>query len=533
MKLPKRLVRMPDLVMVRLVLGTLLAALCALAVAGCGGGGSGESGGTEPAAVAPAGSPVYVEASIQPEGETKTNIEALAKNLAGIDDLGGLIATELEKSASNEGDEVDFEKEVEPWLGEKGAVFFPEFENGESNDSVVAIQVTDAGAAEDFLDKHAKSGGEPAEDGSYEGVDFKIEKNGTAVGVFEELLIVAQSEDLFKQTVEAAEGESLAEEDKFAEAVSEVPDGSAADVYVDIGALIKAAGSGVDPQAKMFLDSIGIEPEGATAVASAIPGSDQLEIDLSTDAAGENPPSGDASEMLGSLPADSVLALASAEFGKRFSEGIDKLDAQGIPGQVPPHQLKQTLKQQSGIDLESIASSIGDVGLFVEGGNAQSLGGALVLGTEDPTQASNTVSNIGLFLRASGTPGITAISGKATGFSIRSPELGRQPVVVAAKGARIAIAYGLAAATAALGESGGTLADSPTYKEALGALGGTPVSGFVDGHAALQLISSMIPPGEEEFRKAKKYLTKVDYVAIGSEASGDLVKAKLIVGVGK
>ncbi len=107
--------------------------------------------------------------------------------------------------------------------------------------------------------------------------------------------------------------------------------------------------------------------------------------------------------------------------------------------------------------------------------------------------------------------------------------------MIAAQGERIAIAYGLPAATRALAtDSGQTLADSPTYKEAVSALGGTPITGFVDGPAALNLASALIPADEEEgFLEAKPYLNKIDYLAIGSGASGELATAKLIAGIGK
>jgi hypothetical protein len=332
--------------------------------------------------------------------------------------------------------------------------------------------------------------------------------------------------------VDASGGDSLADEEAFDSAISDVPEGSAADVYVDVGALIEESGNEIDPETQTFLDSVGIEPREATAVASLIPGSDQIEIDLSTNLSGDNPPSGDASELLGSLPATSIAAFASADFGERFNEGIDQIDEQGIPGEVPPNQLKKTLKK-AGVDLEAIASSIGDVGAYATGNSERSLGGALVLSTENAAQAQNTVSNIGLFLRSTGAPGITRLSKGASGFSIRSPELGRQPVVVAAKGDRIAIGYGLAPTLASFEESGQTLADSAAYKEAVSALGGTPITAFVDGPAALKLASAIVPPGEEEFQEAKQYLSKIDYAALGSEASDGLATAKLIVGVGK
>jgi Protein of unknown function (DUF3352) len=524
---------MPALVKLRLVLPTLLVVTSALLAAGCGGGNS-SSGGTDPATVAPAKTPLYVDFTIRPEGETKANLEALAQKLAGIDDVGGLIVSELEESASDEGEEVDFDKEIKPWLGERAGFVYPNYEGGDFNDFAAAIQVSDSGEAEDFVDKHVESGDEKFEDGSFEGVDFKVGEDGTTVGLIGELLVIGSGEGVFKEVVTASKGESLADESTYTDAISEAPSDSAADVYVDIGSLIGEAEAGgeVDRSTKLFFENVGIELDEATALASLVPGSDQLEIDLSSNATGDNPPSGDASELLGSLPADSVGALASAEFGKRFNEGIDQIDEQGIPGQVPPHQLKKALKQ-AGIDLESIAGSIGDVGLFVEGDSERNLAGAMVLATDSATQATNTVSNLGLFLRASGLPGVTAVNGKASGFSVRSAELGRNPVVVIAKGERIAIGYGLSSALAGLEKDGETLGDSPAYKEAVDSLGGTPISAFVDGAAALKLASAIVPPTEEGFREAKRYLTKVDYLALGAEASGGLATAKLIVGVGK
>lgn len=532
MKLSKRGARVPALVKLRLVLPVFLAALVALFVAGCGGSSDSGSSGADPASVMPPGIPLYVSATLQPEGEAKKNIETLAKELAGVDDLGGLIIEEFENSAAGEGEEYDFEKEVTPWLGKEGALLLQEYGGEHFEGFGAAIQVTDEDEARAFIKKQAEARGEEPKDGSYEGVDFIVEDDGSAVGVFNELVVAGENEAIFESMVDASEGENLAGEDAFNSAIANVPDESTADVYVDIGGLIKEAGNEIDANTQTFLDSFGIEPKEATAVASLVPNSDNVEIDLSSNISGENPPSGDASELLGSLPGTAVGAFASAEFGKRFNEGIDRIDEQGIPGQVPPHELKKTLKE-AGVDLEAIANSIGDVGVYVTGNSEKTLAGALVMEAESDTQATNTVSNVGLFLRKAGVPGVTKITEGATGFSIRSAELGRQPVVVAAKGSRIVIGYGLAATLSAFQESSKTLADNPGFQEAEGALGGTPIAAFVDGHSALNLASALVPPGEEGFREAKKYLTKVDYLAIGSEASDGLATAKLILGVGK
>jgi hypothetical protein len=523
---------MPRSVKLRLVPFLLLAALAALFVVGCGGGDDGGSGDADPASIAPAQAPVFIDFSVRPDPETGENIDALAQKIAGIDSVGDLIITELESSASEDDEEFDYEKEVAPWLGEKGGLFLQEYEDDDFEGYGAAVQTSDEDAAREFINKQIeRDEDEEVKDGSYEGVDFKVEEDETTFGVFDGLVAFAEDEATFKTMVDAANGENLAGNDVYTGAVADVPEGSAANVYVDIGALIKESGDEIDDETRLFLDSVGIEPDEATAVASLVPGSDQIEIDLSTNLSGENPPAGDASELLGSLPATSVGAFAAAEFGDRFNEGIDQIDKQGIPGEVPPNQLKKTLKE-AGIDLESIAGSIGNVGAYVTGNSESSLGGALIMETEDATQAQNTVSNIGLFLRSANVPGITVVKEDgATGFSIRDAELGRQPVVVAAKGNRIAIGYGLASTLSAFQEASKTLADLPAYKDAVSALGGTPITAFVDGPAALNLASAVIPPGEEEFEAAEQYLEKIDYIAIGSEASDGLATAKLLVGI--
>jgi hypothetical protein len=512
-----------------------LAVALGLLAAGCGGGG-GESSGGDPASLAPASAPVFIEATILPQGQMKSKIESLASSVAGIDDLGELLVEKAEQAAADSKEPFDYAKDVEPWLGEKAGLYLESYDGEDFNGYGIAVQATDPGAAQSFIDKFVKtdSGGD-LEDKSYEGVEYKVEpEDGEAIGVVGDFVAFSESEKGFKAMVDASDGESLAGDDSYTGAVGNVPDGTLADAFVDIGALIEESGGTIDPETQQFLETAGLEPKEATAVASLVPGSDQIEIDLSTDVAGESPAPGDASDLLSSLPGGSFAALAAADFGQRLGEAIDNLDRTGVPGQIPPNELKKTMSA-AGIDLEKISDSIGNVAVFAEGNSESNLTGAVVMETSGSKEATNTVSNIGLLLRASRTPGVTALSGKAVGFSIRDPELGRQPLVVAAEGDRIAISYGLAASAQALSAgSGSTLGSNPEFKEAVAALGGTPISGFVNGPAAVALAGNLIPSGDAaEFEEARPYLEKVGYVAIGAGSSGDEATAKLIVGVGK
>ena len=230
-----------------------------------------------------------------------------------------------------------------------------------------------------------------------------------------------------------------------------------------------------------------------------------------------------------------MTSSRNLDFGKGLGEAIDRLDAQGIPGQLEPNELKGAL-EAAGVNLDQIAASIGDLGVYAQGNTEKNLAGAVVLETTSAKEATNTVANIGLLLRASGTAGVTAVNGQVSGFSIRGSNLGPKPIVVAAEGERIAIAYGLAAAVQALKAAGSaSLGQNPQFKEAAAALGETPISGFVAGPAALQIATQLAGGTEqsEGFEEARPYLEKIAYVGIGSTVSGELTTAKLIVGLTK
>jgi hypothetical protein len=493
----------------------LLSVALALAVpialaAGCGS----SSSGSQVAELTPPGVPVFVEGTLQPEGELKSNTEAIAERVAGIDNLGEYIVEKLEASAQDEGEPINFTKEIEPWLGERTGVFFERLEEGnEFSGAGAIVESTDTDATQEFIDKQ------------------KEDNEGKVVGLVGDFLVVAEDQKVFDEVEEASEGESLAAEDTFSKAISAASDGSLADVYVDVGKLIDQSGGQIDPTARQILGNAGIDPSEATAVASVVPGSDQVAVEFSSDLAGQEAPTGDASSLLGELPGDAFAGIAVSGLGKQLNEAIDSLDKQGIPGTIPPGQLKTGLKQL-GIDLEGLADSVQDAGVFATGDSQGSLGGALVLSTKG-SQAVETVSNIVTLLHSAHVEGVSVLGGKYAGFSVRSDELGEKPLVVAAKEGRIAIGYGLPATLEGLlaGSKGKTLSEDPAYGDAVASLGDTPIAGFAGGPAALSLADALIPSSDEGFEEAKKYLKSIRFLALGSASQDELATAELIIGL--
>jgi hypothetical protein len=506
------------------------AAILALAalLAGCG---SSSSSGSDPASLAPPGAPIFVQGTVQPSGELKSNTDAIAEKIGGVANLGAFVVEKLEASARAEGEPFDFEKEVEPWLGEKGGAFFERLEGGNATDFGVMVESTDTEAAREFVEDQTKASKSPYAKKTYEGVEYELGgPEEHAVGVVGDFLVMTEGEKVFEDVVKASNGESLAGEDRFSKAISAASDGSLADVYVDVGGLIEESGGEIAPQAKGILQNAGIDPSEATAVASVIPGSDQIEVDLSSDLGGEKAPSGDATSLLGSLPSTSFAALATSGFGDQVQEALDSLDAEGIPGTIPPHQLKKGIKE-FGVDLEGLVESLKEAAVFATGNSESTLGGALVV-TAEGHKALEAVERAVTLVRAFHVKGVSLLGGKTSGFAVHSAELGPKPLVVAAEEGRVAIGYGVPQTLLGLkAPAGKTLSDNPAYKEAVSALGSTPISGFVDGAASLKLAEALVPSSEQGFQEAKKYLKNIAFVGIGTGTEGELATAKAIVGL--
>ncbi len=476
---------------------------------------------------APPGSLVFVEAKLRPTGAMKSNLDAASRRITGRA-LGEFVLGEIEKSAGDAERPLDFDREVEPWLGEVGAVAFERLVSGELSEPLIAVQTTDPEATEKLIAERANAGDEDAD---YAGVDFKVSDSGDrAIGLIDDALVLAAGEREFKTAVDAAQGDSLADEDRFQETVAVASDASFADAYVDIGGILEQSDDRIDPRVRGVLRGAGLDPSEATAVASLIPRSEQIEIDVSSDLAGREAPDGDVSELLGSLPASSLAAFAFADFGEQLEEAVDGLDEAGIPDAIGPGELKAAFAQ-TGVNLERVAGSLESAAVFVSGKSREELGGALVLSGRS-SEAADAIAGLGQLLRGARVPGITAVTGRGSGFSIRSRELGEKPLVVLGKGNRVSIGYGLGPAlTGIAGNSAATLAGTAGFKAAKKALGNTPISGYVDGPSALRLAEALVPRTSGDFWNAVPYLKKIDYIGVGSGSEDGVVTARLIAGL--
>jgi len=522
-----------------LVLKRLLALLsvsivAALVVAGCGG--SSDSGGGEPASLTPADVPFFFEADLSPGAKTSEELDQLADTVLGIEDVSGYIAEKLDEAVPlDNGTKFDYEQEVEPWVGETAGLYLQGYDGDDFHGGGIALELSNTGEAEEFLETNNQESDEPAETEEFEGDTFYVNSNDdSVVGFIGDFLVYGETKGDFEEMVKLSEGdEALNESEKFQTAMEAAPGEGVGTLYVDIGGALKQAEAQISAEDQAGFDVLGIEPRKATLVATLVPHSEQVEVDFSTNLSKASSVSGDASALLESLPSTAVAGFATPEFGKAFGEQIDTLSEDGIAGQIEPGELKPAL-ESIGINLDAIAASLGGVAVFVEGSSKASLGGAAVVETTDPTEARNTVANLGLLLRATGTEGVTAIHGEVSGFSVRSEDLGSQPLIVGSAGEKIVIAYGPKAAARALKANAKTLGSTADFEAAKATLGSTPISAFVSGGPAIQLLDATLnPDARAKFDSARPYLDKITYVAVGSEAKGEATTAKMIIGVQK
>ncbi len=216
---------------------TALTALV-LAASACGGDGDGPSSGAD---VAPASSAAFVALNTDFDGEQWQTAERLLARFPGAD---GALRDVLRKLGAGD---LDLERDVKPAVGPE--VDLVVLEGGDDADGILLTQPRDAAR---FRALVAKSG-EPA-------VTEEIDGWWAA----------APSRDVLDRFKRARKNDSLAESDRFGEAMDDLPDDALARVYVNGERLREAdaATEGVPPDARRLLECAG--GEGASSLGLAL-----------------------------------------------------------------------------------------------------------------------------------------------------------------------------------------------------------------------------------------------------------------------
>ena len=515
--------RLPHGVRIAAPLIVLLALLALLA--GCGGEGSSSTTaqGPDPASVAPPGAIAYVEATVRPQGDLRDGAVAAARKVLRMQDPGAelrkLIDREL-RSGSRLRD-ASYARDVEPWIGNRIGVSVQMPAAGKSDPGIVAIVAArDASALRDELTR-LRAAGEDRAGGTYRGVAYDVSAHdGSPNAVVGDFLVIASSPTAFRATVDAWRGDSLADDSRYTDAIGAVPDDALAFAYADPKAIAAAVGRAQDapPAARrLFARYRDADPIVASLTANA----DEIAIEATGPSQLAATPRSDAEVTVGQLPGDSWLALATPPIGPVLRGA---LEGAGVHDEAAA-QVRDNL----GLDLDrDLLEPLGGLGAFARGESPLDLGGGVLLQLTDAAAAQRLLTRLRTLL-ASGAhlPVTPASANGARGFQVGVPG-SPQPIVVLAKGDRLAAGYAASSAQDLL-DPQQRFDESSAGKAAIATLGdGYTPSLVVIAPPIAALLRSLDQIGISDVAPAIPYVDAYRSLAIGTKRDGDRATVRIV-----
>jgi hypothetical protein len=511
---------------------SLLPLVCALVLAACGGGGGAAD--ADPASAVPAGTALYLEGVVRPEGDRREDVLDAAGKLLRTDDPERKLRELVDKGLKDaDNGPLSYERDFEPWLGEKAGVWLTGL-NRPKPGYVVIVAAKDTEAAQDAIDASVKREGRKVQARSFEGVDYHLDQDGVAAGIVGDFFTVG-TEAEFKRTVKAADGDSLAEEERYSDSIGDLEADRLGHFFVELEPLFEqAAGSAAGARAQLDqVRSLFPFDQLGPIVGAFVANGDRLALDTVTSAksAGALKAFGlltgtGTTPLLGELPGDSWAAFGAPKVGDTV-KGIFERVAGALGGAAA----QQQLQQRYGIDLQrDVFGLVGDVAIFVRGTTKADVDGAVVLSVTDAERGKQTFGKVVAILRSEGgaDPQPVRIDGAESAFRVASEDTPK-PFVLARGGDRWVVAYGEQAAADAL-SPGEKLADSDLFGQAKTVLGGDYEPSFLLSMPQLVAAIQASDP-DPQFAKAKPYLDAFTVVAGGSRTDGNKAKQRIVAGL--
>ncbi len=509
----------------RLPLGARLLVLLALVAAGCGGSDTASTSTTGPdlATVVPADAAAYAQATLRPSGDVQDGVEAAARKVLNVQDPGAELQRLIDKALADSdlAGPPTYARDIEPWLGDRAGVFVLPDQGAEPVAGFVAA-VKDRDALTQELTR-LRDAGKLRAGGSEGDVSYDVTSDDEPVGIVgKDFLVFASSHDAFRAAVDASKGSSLADASRFTDAVGGVPDDALAFVYVDPKTLFDAAGglADVPPETRRALARFA---ESGAVTASLTATADEIAIEASAGGQVTEALNGDsdAKVTVGQLPGDSWLALATPPLGPLIR---NVLAGAGVHDQAAT-QVHASL----GLDLDrDLLDPLGGLGLFVRGESPLDIGGGALLQMTDAAAAQRLLTRIEAIVGAgAGIPTRPISVSGARGFQLQIPQ-SPQPIVVLAKGDRLAAGYAASSAQDLL-DPQQRFDESSDGKAAIATLGDgytpslvlivPPIASLLRALDQLQVaeLSSVIP-----------YVDAYRSLAIGTKRDGDRTSVRVV-----
>jgi hypothetical protein len=249
-----------------------LLVLSCLVAAGCGGDDSG-SALDSTLAFLPKDTPFVLAVDTDVDGEQYKAVNELIDKFP----FGDQVKSSLRQQFQRLGDDVDFNDDVKPVLGNPAVFGAADAEaiTANSNNFVLAFQAKDQGALEDLVDRQ-----KPRKVREESGATI-YDDGGTTFAIKDDLFVVANDEPELKRALERADGDDHFDEDTFNEALDGLPESALARVYTDIEALLKSDPGSVDARKVKWIGAL--RTLGLTARAK----DDAVDIDFRARTEGE------------------------------------------------------------------------------------------------------------------------------------------------------------------------------------------------------------------------------------------------------
>jgi hypothetical protein len=359
------------------------AAVCVLAVAllaGCGGSEDDER--PSLAEIVPSEVALYGEFVLRPAGENGRAIRRFAGTLLGTgladrDDLAELAVEALEL-------DLDFERDVAPWLGERAAFFIADAP-GATPEGALILETTDSRRATRALRRVFPPQGRPER---VPGGSFWHGPDGVVMGVVRGRVVAASSEAVIRESARATGRGSLAETKRYREAIR--PMNGRRPV-----ALVVAGREGALEEFMRFAElsardrrllTSALDPDKALTLRADVTAADATIEVLGLRAPGPPAPA------IKDLPGAAWLAISSGNLGETLTTG---LTAGG-----PATALRRlTLIPFS----QRMLRGLGRGSVFLQGGaGGYAANGEIVADVRDPWAVEKGVKALTRWLRSSG-----------------------------------------------------------------------------------------------------------------------------------
>ena len=356
---------------------------------------------------------------IRPEGEPEGRDRvAGVSGSEAIEDPGGAIPAGSNAVLAQTGSDISYEKNIEPWLGQRAAIFFQSFQ-GSPPPFAAAVETTDSGAAQAFLEK-VTAPDQAIKSATYNGVNYFTvpgETTSVALGVVDDFLVFGTL-DQFKAAVDASNGSSLADSSNFQDATATVPSDNLGLGYVDSVKAIGAISSTMSPleavALRPLLATLGSGPAGFSV--SARPDEASLDVSLPSDAL---PPLA-GGDLVGKAPADAWFAMGAENLGATLNDALDTV-TKAIPG---AGLIEGEIQRQSGVDPREALSWMQNGYAFVSGTTKDTIDLGAVIQSSDTQASSKDIEALRKKFQADADAklGPPTVQGADGGFSATAPE---------------------------------------------------------------------------------------------------------------